>query len=173
MRVASSAYTAGNTAGNTGRRMARFEQGNRAAIGNHGGGRPRRLLRDLTSRDAEKIWRELNRIAFDRQHPRHARDGFRALRELAVLTFPRPQSMILEGTVEVADVSLGIAKLAQVASRRLQEREREMKEKGVCNACAGTGTGDAFRMRSLATGNGCGSQTIHLSESTAKRVAPA
>ena len=72
------------------RRMARFGPGNQAAVGNRGGGRPPKLLRELTTGDAAKVWRELKAIAFKPEHPLHARFGFHALRTMAQLAFPRP-----------------------------------------------------------------------------------
>ena len=41
--------------------MGRFEKGNQVAVGNRGGGRPPKLLRDLTNADAPKIWAEFKR----------------------------------------------------------------------------------------------------------------
>lgn len=70
--------------------MARFQARNRAAVGNRGGGRPPKLLREITTADAARVWRELKAIAFKRDHPLHARYAFHALRMMAQLTFPRP-----------------------------------------------------------------------------------
>ena len=74
----------------------RFLSRNRAAIGNRGGGRPPSLLRELPLKDARRIWRELRAVAFDIAHPLHDRHGFEALRTLATLTFPKPQTVALE-----------------------------------------------------------------------------
>lgn len=68
----------------------RFRSGNRAAIGNRGGGRPPSLLRELPEKDARRIWRELHATAFDTTHPFDDRHGFEILRKLAALTFPKP-----------------------------------------------------------------------------------
>ena len=77
-------------------RKGQFRRGNRAAVGNRGGGRPPSELRAITTRDAARVWRELRRVAFDSEHPLHDRHAFEALRELARLIFPRAQAVALE-----------------------------------------------------------------------------
>ncbi len=77
-------------------RKGQFRAGNRAAVGNGGGGRPPSELRAITTRDASRVWRELRRVAFDVRHPLHDRHAFEALRELARLIFPRPQAVAFE-----------------------------------------------------------------------------
>ena len=74
----------------------RFVHGNTAAAGNRGGGRPPSILRELPQKDARRIWRELRAVAFDVEHPLHARHAFEALRTLATLTFPKPQAIAVE-----------------------------------------------------------------------------
>jgi len=77
--------------------VARFQPGNRAAIGNRGGGRPPKLLREITSADASRVWRELRAIALKPSHPMHARHGFRALCTMAAYIFPRRAPLAVEG----------------------------------------------------------------------------
>ncbi|MCC6766112.1 MAG: hypothetical protein IT293_15750 [Deltaproteobacteria bacterium] len=52
--------------------MARFERGNQAAVGNRGGGRPPKRLREITTADAPKVWRELRAIALKPTHAKRA-----------------------------------------------------------------------------------------------------
>jgi hypothetical protein len=76
--------------------MARFQPGNQAAVGNRGGGRPPKLLREITSADAARVWRELRAIALKPSHPMHARHGFRALCLMAAYIFPKPASIAVD-----------------------------------------------------------------------------
>ena len=77
--------------------MARFQRGNQAGVGNRRGGRPPKLLREITSGDAPRVWRELRAIALKPSHPLHARHGFRALCTMAAYIFPKPATIAVEG----------------------------------------------------------------------------
>ena len=135
--------------------MARFSHGNRAAVGNRGGGRPPRLIRALTTDDAPKIWDELKRIAFDVQHPLHAHRAFDAIKVMAAVTFPRPQTVVVEASEGTAAESLTMLRLAEIAAHRLDTRARDIQEHGVCDACAGSGIGrSGFGVRGLPGANG-------------------
>ena len=118
--------------------MARFEAGNTVARGNRGGGRPRKLLREITANDAPRVWDEMQRIAFDASHPLHRRHAFGALQELARYCFPRPQAVVLEASDD-AGTAATIGHLLEVAAARLDQRQRDAERNGACIACGHSG----------------------------------
>ena len=76
-----------NTGKNSG--SGRFAAGNRAAVGNRGGGRPRAPYREQLERYSEESLGLLWEVANDPEHPWHAAHGFQAARELARICTPR------------------------------------------------------------------------------------
>lgn len=135
--------------------MAKFETGNRMAVGNRGGGRPRALLQELTTGDAPEIWAELKAIAFDHAHPLHPRHGFEALKTLATLAFPRLQAVAVQASVvdHETEPSLAILELARRASEAAAARQRESAERGVCPTCMGTKLGPKQPLNGAAAGH--------------------
>ena len=78
-------------------RKGQFRAGNRAAVGNRGGGRPPSELRAITTRDASRVWRELRRVAFDVRHPLTRPPRVRSsTRARPADIFPRPQAVAFE-----------------------------------------------------------------------------
>jgi hypothetical protein len=86
--------------------MGRFQPGNQVAVGNRGGGRPPKRLREITNADAAKVWRELRAIALKPSHPLHARHGVRALCTMATYIFPKPANAAAEGDGNGPQVTL-------------------------------------------------------------------
>ena len=119
--------------------MPRFQQGNTAAAGNRGGGRPTNRVRDLANQDAPKIWNELMAVAFDPAHRQYRKHAFAALKTLATLAFPRPQAVSFDAPAEADGQTIAIRLLAERAAQKVAERQQQIDDRGLCRHCNGLG----------------------------------
>ena len=71
------------------RRPKGFQKGNKAAVGNRGGGRPRAPYRERLERYSVESLDLLWRVANETAHPWHDLHGFNAARELARICTPK------------------------------------------------------------------------------------
>ncbi len=95
----------------------RFGKGNKAAVGNRGGGRPRAPYRELLETYSTEALASLRRVALDPSHPWHELHGFNPTRELARICTPK--------LTAIEPVSESGPTFAEIA-RRMAEREREL-----------------------------------------------